>query len=335
MTVTGQVVGEYRVPTEELRAVIKDAVPADQRTCVESAQFRRTTSCYSTSFRLEEIDVELEGGQVLELMFKDFDQRALLDEARGVRAFSSHSATREIDVYRHVLSLSGLQSAHCLAALHGERDTRCWLLLERVPGRELYQVGDVSIWCDVASALARMHGRFSTRWSALPASLLHYDADHYRAWLTRALRFTDGAGIRRLAAGYDAVIERLLTLPLTFIHGELYASNVLVDDSRRPVRVCPIDWEMAAIGPGLIDLAALTSGNWTDDQRAQICSSYRSAIEGEDVALGSEEFDDALALCRLHVCVQWLGWAPEWTPPKEHVHDWLGEALLLLDQVSV
>ena len=59
--------------------------------------------------------------------------------------------------------------------------------------------------------------------------------------------------------------ERLLALPVGFIHGELYPSNVLVGE--RTGRICAVDWEMAGIGPLLLDLAALTSGAWT--QRAQ------------------------------------------------------------------
>src|SRR5687768_18215786 len=41
------------------------------------------------------------------------------------------------------------------------------------------------------------------------------------------------------------------SLPEMLFHGEFYPSNVLVDASARPTRVCPIDWEMAARGPAL------------------------------------------------------------------------------------
>ena len=29
----------------------------------------------------------------------------------------------------------------------------------------------------------------------------------------------------------------------------------------------------------------------------------------------------------LLVALQWLGWSDDWTPPPEHRHDWLSEAL--------
>jgi hypothetical protein len=69
---------------------------------------------------------------------------------------------------------------------------------------------------------------------------------------------------------------------------------------------------MAAVGAGLVDLAALVTG-WTGEERAAILAAYR----GVD--------DLALAACRLHLALQWLGWSTDWTPPPAHAYDWLGE----------
>ena len=38
--------------------------------------------------------------------------------------------------------------------------------------------------------------------------------------------------------------------------------------------------------------------------------------------------DRPLMQCRLHIAIQWLGWARSWNPPAEHVQDWLQEAFL-------
>ena len=35
---------------------------------------------------------------------------------------------------------------------------------------------------------------------------------------------------------------------MTFIHGEFYASNVLVNITGGKLRVCPVDWELAGWG---------------------------------------------------------------------------------------
>ena len=42
---------------------------------------------------------------------------------------------------------------------------------------------------------------------------------------------------------------------------------------------------------------------------------------------------ELLDCCRLQTALQWLGWAPDWSPPPEHTHDWLGEALNLAEQI--
>jgi aminoglycoside phosphotransferase (APT) family kinase protein len=126
------------------------------------------------------------------------------------------------------------------------------------------------------------------------------------------------------------VVAVPLNLPKTVIHGEFYASNVLVAGEASVPRVCPVDWELAASGPGLIDLAALVSGGWAEEDREAIVSAYRSAAG--TVAFSPEQLD----LARLHLAVQWLGWAPpNWTPPEGQRHDWLGEALELVERLDL
>jgi thiamine kinase-like enzyme len=133
---------------------------------------------------------------------------------------------------------------------------------------------------------------------------------------------------------YERIIDRLIALPTTFIHGELYASNILVQEAD-PVRVCPVDWEMAAIGPGLIDLAALTAGQWSEEERRDLSLAYSSAqVPGTGAQPVQETLFDDLNCCRLHLAVQWLGWSADWTPPPSQTQDWLGEAMWVAERVS-
>src|SRR5262249_56494052 len=102
----------------------------------------------------------------------------------------------------------------------------------------------------------------------------------YRQWLERARTFASRAGGARqkldwLEGRYESVIERLAALPATVIHGEFYASNVLVQQTMAGLRVCPVDWEMAAVGPGLVGLAALTAGKWAGPTQARLAATYR------------------------------------------------------------
>jgi aminoglycoside phosphotransferase (APT) family kinase protein len=126
-------------------------------------------------------------------------------------------------------------------------------------------------------------------------------------------------------------------MPRTAIHGEFYASNVLVAADSEPsrlgrksdARVAPVDWELAASGPGLTDLAALVSG-WPDDDRRALAAAYAAEP-------GVPEFTERdLDFARLQVAIQWLGWAPpEWEPPAGQRHDWLGEALALAEGLGL
>ncbi len=42
-----------------------------------------------------------------------------------------------------------------------------------------------------------------------------------------------------------------------------------------------------------------------------------------------------LDYCHLHLAVLWLGWSAEWSPPQNHAHDWLAEALRLADKLGL
>jgi hypothetical protein len=131
-------------------------------------------------------------------------------------------------------------------------------------------------------------------------------------------------------------VERLLDLPVTLIHGEFYASNVLVQQTPMALRVCPVDWEMAAVAPGLMDLAALTAGQWAGTERTALALAYHDALAREGLPSPPiADFLTALDFCRLHVAVQWLGWSPDWLPPAEHRQDWLGEALRLAQRLGL
>jgi hypothetical protein len=242
------------------------------------------------------------------MVVKDLSRSTLSPVALRAKPEFLYDPLREIDVYETVLAGGSSGPPICYASVADQDLDRTWLALERVPGVELYQVGDIEVWRSAARWLSAFHASHQNR---LPTSthLLRYDRAFYLRWLERALRFS-GSRLERIAQRYEDVIDLLIGLPSTFIHGEFYASNVLVDGAR----VAPIDWEVSAIGPGLVDLAALTTG-FGEKERTAIESAYGDVPH------------DALEACRIHVAVQWLGWSPNWTPPPEHARDWLADAL--------
>ena len=277
---------------------------------------RRRPYPYRTSFPLEELELSLADGRVVALLLKRLDRGSLDDHARAVKPALVHDPRREIEAYR-LLADEDLGAPRCYGAII---DGDCaWLLVEKVPGIELWQAGEVETWQAVARWLRQLHERFEDRPPGSVA-LLRHDSDYYRLWAERARRRV-GAALGPVLALHDRVVARLTSLPPTFIHGELYASNVIVQlEGRR--RVAPVDWEMASVGPGVIDLAALTSG-WAEPGRTAIVSAY-GEVDPMDLDCG-----------RLQLALQWLGWSPEWTPPPEHECDWLAEATRIAERLEL
>jgi hypothetical protein len=311
------------------------------------ARLKRKLSDYSSSFTLEELDVGLEDGAVLNLMFKDLSWQALLADARRVKPAFLYNPRREIATYRTILSPQGIRTATCYGAVVDARAGRFWLFLERIPGLRLNHVGRFTIWQQVGRQLAAMHNLFAgasnLQRQAKVAQLLKYDRAFYWEWMHRARKFVRGANsgvpkqaqrdLDRLAARYDEVVERLVALPVTFIHGEFYPSNVIVERTKGSLRLCPVDWELAAVGPGLMDLAALTAGNWTDEKKGAMAWAYYNTLTPAADRL-PDSFLAALDLCRLHLAIQMLGWSPNWKPPPEYARNWLEEALRIVERLG-
>jgi thiamine kinase-like enzyme len=130
-------------------------------------------------------------------------------------------------------------------------------------------------------------------------------------------------------------VARLTNGPQLLVHGELYPSNVLVAGAGAAVEVWPVDWEMAGVGSPLLDLAALTSG-WEGDVQADLVDAYLDEMgPGGWWASDRDEVGELLDCCRLHYALQWLGWSPQWSPPREHARDWVSEALALGERLGL
>jgi aminoglycoside phosphotransferase (APT) family kinase protein len=198
-----------------------------------------------------------------------------------------------------------------------------------------------------------MHARFAEvpeNGSGLFAQYaLKYDGAFYRRWMRRAMHFCRASqnlarrNLAALARRHGKVVERLTVLPVTLVHGEFVASNILIAPGDGILRICPVDWEMAGFGPGLMDLAALSAGNWDEQSRQALCRAYLTGLhalqaETAEDSLGASHLAETmrdLDFCRLQLAMQWLGWASNWEPPSAHARDWAREALDLADQLAL
>ena len=334
-------------PTDdELRTRLEAALSSHEGTAVAVTELARRQCEYRTSFALEELDVTLADGRSLRLMFKDLSRACLGADALLVKPGFLHDPVREVEVYRDLLDGAGLGTPAYYGSSVDPAADRHWLFIENVAGPVLWQVGEFDVWEESARWLARLHATLAPAAAAPPASLLRYGPDLYRTWIERARSFAERpstpwsddtrATVMDLSTRYEPVVERLAALHPTIVHGEFYPSNVLVQHPEGAVRIAPIDWEIAGVGPGLLDLAALTIGKWTPSQRDALAQAYREAAEAGTAAdTIPADFDVALDCCRLHLAVQALGSAPEWQPPAEHRHDWLAESVRIAEELRL
>jgi hypothetical protein len=247
------------------------------------------------------------------LLFKNLGARA------GAAPDFVLDPQREIDAYRH--HLGGLDAPACVAAVTS--GGRAWLFLEEIAGVPLWQADGELPWLATARWLGRMHAR------PAPGSagrLLVRDRAHLMRWVDRAQAFAPRGSLDGVWAPALAAVDTLVALPRSLIHGELYPSNVLVQPGPDSARVRPLDWEMAGVGPGLLDLAALISGEHQPRLRDAILAAYTRQA---GVSVSHPQFGSGLRAARLLVALQWIGWTPGWTPPAEHTHDWAADARAL------
>ena len=304
---------------------------------------RRRLSPYASSFQIDELDVRFHDGSSAQLLLKDLSRQGMLETARRARPEFLYGPEREINAYRWILPYAPSGTAVWYGAETESSAGRFWLLLERVAGLQLTHVGAFSVWKQAAAWIARFHRSFppaQVRRLVRASNLLVYDEEFYWRWLHRAQTFAARQSQRRrsidrIARRYPAIVKRLTRLPRTIIHGELYACNVLVAGAKPRVRICPVDWEMAALGPNLIDLASLTAG-WAEKQQRALALAYLTATRQDSSgrARVTKEFHVDLDCCRLHLAIRMLGWSDNWTPPRQHARNWLAEAVRIADQLQ-
>jgi thiamine kinase-like enzyme len=305
---------------------------------------KRVRSDYSSSYQIEHVQVVFENGDSLSLIYKNLSRNNILREARETRHPFLYNPEREIEVYRSILAQCDLGTARLYGSVIDEQADYYWLFIEKLPGLELYQLGEFETWLQAARWLATFHDLFNGRGKELEsrAPLLRYDRSYYERWPLRAQSFlqdqspTVRKSINRLVGNYDQIIDRLLVLPTTLLHGDFFASNILVQQLEAGLRICPVDWDMAALGPGFIDLAALISGNWTENQKAALIQAYMETLQPDGKL--PQNLDEQIAqitCCQLHLTMQWLGWSANWSPPEEHKQDWLEQALILADRLEL
>lgn len=144
-----------------------------------------------------------------------------------------------------------------------EIDGATWLLLEEAPGVRLCDA-DPHAYLLAVRALAQLHADGS-RPGGLPElvpaiSSLSFEALHatyarigdglYHSVNRRSLETVE----QRIRQRWPAMVDAISHWPAGLLHGDAHAGNLFVTPGGK---VSLIDWSSAAIGPGLLDIAAL------------------------------------------------------------------------------
>ncbi len=287
--------------TDELAQGLAAVLAANGDLSIE----RREPNRYASTFASEIVTCRVGAGRV-ELLCKYGP--AGEDNTRANR--HRGGVPYEASVYERCLSRAGCSTP----AYHGRFDLpragQCCLVVQYLAGAQ--PAGKMVHRCplsQVATWIGRFHamhtGQLDERCYAF---LCRYDASYYRFWAERAaMQASDHRDARWLAELCTAFADRAMELlggDETLIHGEFYPSNVLVQDET----VYPVDWESAAIGAGVIDLAALTEDWSVEEVRA--CRDAYVAARFAGKAPG--DFDRRLDAGRLYLHLRWLGGRVDW-----------------------
>jgi aminoglycoside phosphotransferase (APT) family kinase protein len=248
---------------------------------------------YATSHSLHEARVELADGRSFTAVVKEAARRP------PDRPAFVHDSRRERETYRRVLQPSGAWAPRLLGV------SGPYLVLEHVDGIPLWQCELAGVARRLGRTLRGLHGTLVEHIDE--PFLLRCDRPFFERWFTRACGFDRTLG--SLARTHELATDRLLSEPRYVIHCELYPSNVIVCDDADVI----VDWETAAAGPAVLDLAALLAG-WPGAEASELLDAY-GAVDHV-----------ALDCARLHLAIRWLGWSSQWSPPPEHARDWADEA---------
>ena len=321
-------------PVADLGVGLDTAVRRAAGPRAEVVGVRRAPNPYAAVSPSEVVSVELASGERVSIFVKHLGEEQRSHPDKRVRE-------REARVYGELLGDRDLPVPRFLGSGWNDATGRGDLFLEYVDGWNLkYQ--DLRHWHTAARRLGRLHLAFARRGDRLLGRdfLLRLDRDYLFAWAGRAV-----AAVASLSAGLAGRLQRtvddldvaanlLAEQPPTLVHNDLAPKNVIADTSASPAgRTCIVDWEMAGVGCGLMDLAHLTYGlpprevEWMFDL-------YGEELTGTGLMPSREEGKRLLASCQLHGALYRLAHADVWRLPLERVAEWIADSEELNREVA-
>lgn len=259
----------------------------------------------ATWYRTEVVSATLASGEVVRCFVKDFGSyertKSRMEERRE----------RELTFYRDVFPSGELG----LPFYAGEvpRGGSAWLVLEHVEAVPLRWC-DLDRWREAAVWLGRFQTAFEARRATLPAAgVFERRREYFENVLRRATSEAAGYGdevetrLRAAAPLYRELVRSLKAQPQTLVHGAFRPAQVLVAGGQPP-RICPVDWEICGIGSCLYDLATLADG-FAPEEADVFLDRYLDEASWLPEPVTRDDLRAALAACRMHRTMKWIGHA--------------------------
>lgn len=299
------------LPSQEdalLRQCLQQAAPDVFGTGI--TEIGRAPFELATSYDIHMLTVSLADGGERKVILKDFGASARPKNDWAERR------VRERRVYETLLAGAGPGAARYYGSVWDENRGRYWLLLEYVDGDPTAYC-DLSQWGPAAAALGRLHAHFAPQADRLLEYdfLLRHDEAFYKATAGQALRDVEQLAphllgrLDRLLRRYDQLVPQMLDQPKTLIQGGCRAFNVLINVRPDPARVVILDWEEAAVGAGLMDVAYLLNGVKPPLLDQYLDAYRREAVAGGMTLPGVSRLAQLMHAFRLHMIVSSLGHA--------------------------
>jgi hypothetical protein len=271
------------------------------------AHLERKRSQYSSFYASDIITVRLESGEEFKVFLKDFGSfhhpKDTMKERRE----------REVVVYRDLLDGAGLNTARYYGSVWDEAEGRYWLLLEFVEGVPVRHL-DFEAWLPAVAWLGRMYGHFVARpelWGNCDV-LARHDASFFETTAEQAMRsvteFSADLGRRLdpIVRRYHKAVAVMTGQPRTLVHGTYRPAQIITDDPGHPKRICPVDWEKAAVGASLYDLTFIVDG-FDPERLHRLFEAYRAEARRCGVRVGDDAEMKLVVDCfRLHRVMNWL-----------------------------
>ena len=304
---------ETSTPTDQLiRSALERALSAAgiRRS---ATVLRRRENVYESTHRSEVLDCQL-GAETVAILCKHGPTNG--HDHLGMR----HGLVYEAEVYRH--ALPGLGAPPRYFGCYVEQDeSQAWLFVEYLDEGWQLDLGPETAIVEAAAMLGELQRQAADSVSADARSALNaFDRGYFHRCMDAAAalraRWLDSVpALDGLLSRFEAAIPSLAAAPQTLVHAEFTPHNVVWAHERPRI----VDWEQAGLGPGEIDLAALTD-DWEEGLAQPAIQAY---VQNRWPAGPAHDFATTLVAARLYWLLRWLG-DPEEAGTLEEI-SWLAD----------